>query len=888
MKRVITIFFLTLLTCQVLSQSHLNSKILGRVQDEVSNSWLSGASITCLKSEDSSKLSLQFTDKNGYFSFDSLPSDSYLLYITYMGYQPLTHEFKVQLSASIIDIGTLKMKRSTLNLTEIEIKGKRPPIRIAKDTIEFSAGYIQIKQNASVEDLLRRVPGIQIDNNGILRINGEIVNTIMVDGQSLFGDDPSIVSKNLQADLIDKIQLIDKPGDQLRSSILNGYSKGKIINITIKKDKYNLLSGELNMATGTSDRSILKANLSQFKEKKQLLIIGSWNNTAGITDISSFSNGGKQQTLNGGISYHNKMNNKTSFNINYQVTGIKINDQLKSTRENIFKDSSSVSNKESTSLKNNNNQNISTQLEYKIDSSQIIIFFNQFTLSKITNDLQSDYTSIGSRSQILNNGTINNHDNNRTLALSNGIRYEKRFKNKNRVLSVLLNYSQGSGNGIQFISSTSSYFPPNIHQITDTTNQYVTNNSLSRQSFIMLTYTEPVFEYGRISISLAENKVKDSYKKAVYDYNSNTKEYDKINDSLSTNYDSSPKQHFIKLKWQYQKKTFEYTLSLAAPLYRLNCQSSIPNSNISIKFNVILPEASFAYNLAENKWLKFLYKKNVQFPQISELQSTRDNSDPLNIIYGNIALKPMITHNFDIGYTSTNAKSMRTFSLLVNSKIIKSQIINSSLIDTLGRQITTPINLNGGYNLNVNMNNYFPLGAQTNSFNLETKFSFDRLPSYSNGTNLISDLLSASQSLNYTYIHRNLYDITILGGMDYNQIKYHNSSLKRISYLNYNIGLSGSINFPYGFTININLIKGWSNGRAAGYNANGLMLNASISKMLFKQKQAVISLQGFDLLEENTNMRRIVKDSYIEDTKTNTLSRFFLLKFSYYLGKRNK
>ena len=371
MKQLLTLLFIALFTLQSLAQSHPILQIKGSIYDQETNIGLPGASITCLYAKDSSRVALGFTDKNGHFIFDSLPAQNFILYITYMGYQPLMHNVKTQTKSGDIDVGIILIKRTGLTLSQVEIFQTKPPVRITKDTIEFNASHFKTKDNASVEDLFKKIPGIQVDLDGTIRMNGEVVKSVMVNGQLLFGDgDPKTISRNLQSDLIDKIQLFNKN----KENSLNNAETDKIINITIKKNKQNLISGEIGGVIGTSDRFATKVNLSRFKEHQQVLLIGNGNNTNGIPDNNYIGNSGLTRTWNIGGSYMEDLSKKTTINASYSMDDKYNLEQQNSLKQTFIADSILFNNQDSKTSNHTINHRTSIQLEYKLDSLQKITF----------------------------------------------------------------------------------------------------------------------------------------------------------------------------------------------------------------------------------------------------------------------------------------------------------------------------------------------------------------------------------------------------------------------------------------------------------------------------------------------------------------------------------
>ncbi|MEK6502695.1 outer membrane beta-barrel protein [Chitinophaga sp. CCNWLY40] len=887
MKQLTISLLAILLALEALAQTSNRVNINGQIIDAATRQPLQGATINCLLAKDSTQKILTFSNKNGLFLLDSLPTDNYFLNITFLGYQSLVYPIRVPPGNIIINLGSIEIKSTGLTLAEVEVIQTKVPIRFTKDTIEFNASFFKTKVNAVVEDLLKKIPGIQIDNDGTIRANGKIIQNIMIDGRQLFsGGSPNTISKNLQADLIDKVQLIESTHDQEKKHGINDNQAENIINITIKKSKYNLLSGELTTSYGTSDRFVNKINLSRFNKNQQLMLLGDGNNVNGVFDTKNLGSRGIQRNYNGGGSYSNEISEKVIIGINYLVSNNKGIERRSSIRNTIINDSSLLYNQQTNNQTTNSSHDGSFQIDYKIDSLQSITASQQISFTQAGNQFSNNYESSGEHSRKINTGEINNRDKTQSLNMSSSLRYDKKFKKKNRLLSITIAYSKGSGgdNGVNM--SNNMYFPSNSEIVSDTVNQNAVRNIDNQHFFSMINYTEPITTNGSLELSFVEDYAYNTSNIGIFNFNKASGSYDIPNDSLSNRFKNTPTQHYAKLSWIHQKEKFDYSISLASLLFIMKNSDVTLNNYYTTQSNTLLPEASLSYLLDGNKRLRFSYRKNQDFPQISQLQPIRDNTNPLHSKIGNQSLNPTRTHNIDLSYNVFNISSLRSFSLSFNGRILRDQIINASWYDSFGRETEQPINMNGSYIFNISIDNVIPLKQRQNSLNFNTRGIISRSMNYTNGTKTFHKDFSLNQSIGFHYEYKELFKYTFSSSLNYNKVSYSSEQISSFRYFNGSIFFTGDINLPYGITISTNINYLWATGRMEGYNSNPFMLHASISKSLFSHQQASIKLQGFDLLRQNINTTRIIQDNYIEDIKTNSLQRFFIIGFSFFLGKR--
>jgi hypothetical protein len=882
MKQLLILLLFILFTLKALTQSLPKMQIKGSIHDKETNIGLRDASITCLHTKDSSRVAMTFTDKYGNFIFDSLPQKDFILYINYMGYQPLIYDAKKNSENANIDLGIIQIKRIGLTLAEIEIIETKPPVKIRKDTIEFNANHFKTKSNALVEDLFRLIPGIQVSDDGTIRVNGEIVKSVMINGHILFSNgDPKTISKNLQADLIDKIQLFADADPKN----LKGKGADKIINITIKKNKQNLISGELGAAAGTLDKFAAKANLSRFRENQQILLFGNGDNINGLTDARSAGGSGFKKTWNIGASYIDEVSKKITISTSYVMQDKYSLDQKTSLKKSITNDSILFHNQEAINSLDGIDHGIPLQIEYKIDSLQKITLFGQVTISNSRDYFSNTYESNVGNIRLINNGIISNHSKSQSSGIFGGLTYEKKFSKKGRFLSIWINYSRSRSTESKFNESRNSYFLVNGKSESDTINQNINTNTLNRQEFLLVNYTEPITKRGFLTFSFGEDRKSELSDKLTYSYNPINGLYDKYIDTLSNKFKNIPIQHTTKLSWLYQGSNFNYTISLSSLFFNLSNKDISSENALFIRSTSLIPAIDLNFSLGDYRRLQMYYTKEVQIPDLTQLQPIPDISDPLVVKVGNPELKSMSAHNLVLRYNSYNTNTLRTFSVSINGKLMQNQIINDSRIDSLGRKEIQPFNHSGAYTINFDLIGAFPLKKRTNSININTQSILEKSLNYINGIENINNNLSITQTISYNSGSIKLFDYGISGNVNYNKLRYTNASITSTSYLNIGATSSCNLNLPFGLTISTFLSYRYSSGLTEGYNNNIWILNASISQTLFHHKQGLITIQGIDLLKQNKSIARNIQVDYIEDVKTNTLDRFFLIRFSYFLGK---
>ena len=387
------------------SLAQQNGRIRGEVTDTIINQPVSSATVTVVNASDSSLVSFGMTNYQGKFELSGIPDGKYRLLITHVNYHNRNVYFTIENGSRDQDLGKIRVDDKAKVLQEVVVKNEAPPVTMVGDTIQYNAGSFKVQPNASVEQLLKKLPGIKVENDGTVKAQGEKVNRVLVDGKEFFGNDPKIATKNLPADAVDKVQVFDKQSDQAQ---LTGFEDGnyeRTINLKLKEDKKKGAFGKITAGGGTDGRYEGKFNVNSFKGARQLSAIGMANNTNAegfsFMDILNFT--GALAGMQGGGSFNinlspeemgafGMMNNKTGINtalgsgINYNnIIGKKIDLQSSFfynrlspvvhrnvSRQNFLPGTINYYDQDSYSKNTNNTQRLNLNLLYQMDSMHSI------------------------------------------------------------------------------------------------------------------------------------------------------------------------------------------------------------------------------------------------------------------------------------------------------------------------------------------------------------------------------------------------------------------------------------------------------------------------------------------------------------------------------------
>ncbi|MGF6850205.1 hypothetical protein QFZ51_005440 [Chitinophaga sp. W3I9] len=885
MKQWLFLFVTVFYGFHTLAQTNNGIRLIGHLYDAQSKEYLSGASVVCLLAKDSSMIQMIFTDSNGAFGLDSLSQEKYYLYITYIGYNALLKPVDLRANGKVVDLGDLSMERKSLTLAKVDVIGTRPPVKILKDTIEFNAGSYKLREHSALEELLKRLPGVQVDESGGIRVNGEVVSIILVDGRPFFSRDPSIASKNLQADMIEKVQIIDRKIKERDPAIFDSERTEKVINITLKKSSKNIWSGELMLGHGIDNRFAARTNIARFSDLEQFALLVNGDNINGNMEGIDPGNG-LSRKWNPNLSYTKDINDRISYTGSYSMQDSKNEDRRGSSQEIFGVDSSYFYDQRSVHLSRGNSNAINSQLSLKTGPLLTIIYSNSLGYSISKDELLNEHGSYGNHRQLLDSGMIENYSSKSLLDISNQITIDKKFRRSGYNLNLSLSYSSANKREDIYNASNTLYVQPDDKYILDTLNQYSKIADKGKFLQFMITQIFPAFRSGKLSLSYSFTNSTSLYSKITYDFDPFENHYDNVIDTLTGSFKNAMTGNLFRIGIESKSERIDYKISFYAMAFDLTNFNLLLGNSLKYGTITVIPRGSLNYKFDNSRRLRVLLTGNPILPNAEQLRPIPDNSNPLVIKQGNGGLKAGSMHALSLNYSSFNASRMLFFNWGFNSSFMFNQIIDEIWLDSLKRQIIRPLNISGSYDLQMSSDYSFPIGRYGSSFNAGTSVRLSRDMSYVNDVKGSNMNLSLSQSISYNYAYKELLNVYVTGSCSYNRATYANSSFVATNFFGYGFSFRGTFKLPLDLLIGSSINYTLNTGRFNGYNSSVCMMNAYISKTVFGNRKGMIRLQGFDILNQNVSISRNVGPSYIEDVKVDVLQRSFMLSFTYYLKQQ--
>lgn len=923
MRKIFLLLLSACFTTTLLAQK--NGSVKGLAFDTISKQPVSSATVTVLDRKDSSLVSFTMTGNDGRFQLSGLSNGDYRLLITHVNYHNSNKYFSITDGVKNADLGNLVLNDKTKVLEEVVLANEAPPITLINDTIQYNAGSFKTPPNASVEQLLKKLPGVKVEKDGSIKAQGEKVTKVLVDGKEFFGNDPKVATKNLPADAVDKVQVYDKQSDQAQ---LTGFEDGnyeKTINLKLKKDKKKGLFGKVNAAAGNKERYEGRFNINSFKGARQFSAIGMGNNTNAegfsFMDILNFTgelarmqrsgggnininmsgeeaaamgvnasgrNNGINTAWGGGLNYNNIIGSKLDFQSNYFYNRFNPNQESHIQRQYFLPDSSYFYDQNSFSDNLSNNHRFNLNTLYQIDSMNSIRITPSFSYQKLNNRSQTDYQTLSQERQLTNEGFSNTTSASEGYNFRNEISWRKKFARRGRTFSLSLQTSLNESEGEGSLSSINNFFTSTGSLLKrDTLNQQSTTTADLRGYNARAVYTEPVWKKSLLEFSVSRSNTRSTSEKITYDYNRQNGKYDQQNNQLSNDFENTYGFTNAGIRMRTQKKKFNYAIGLNWQQSELEGKitTGIKDSVISKTFRNLLPNARFQYNFTRFKSFNISYATNTNQPSMTQLQPVPDNSNSLNIREGNPDLKQEYNHTIQSHLNLISPYKNKNLFFFLTLQATQNKIVNYDTINQLGIKRTKPVNVNGVYNISSNISYSRPVRFLKGTMEISSNTGLFNTKQFINTVQNNIRTFSIGPEIRLDMNPTDKLNVSVSAGMNYNKTNYSLQAALNTNYLSQEYTASADWEMPKGFFFSTDFNYLINSQRAAGFNTKVPLWNASISKQVLKFNRGELKFSARDLLNKNVGINRNTNNNYIEDSRVLTLRQFFLLSFTYSLSK---
>ncbi len=934
MHRSVPLLFMLCILFTLRASAQQKLSLSGTISDTLNRTPLEFASVTLVRASDSVLVTFTRTDSSGAFLLHPEAPGKYLLLVSYPGFADFIDDINLK-DSKPVSLGTLPLISSTHLLQEFVLRKKSAAILIKGDTTEYNADSFSVRNGATVDELLKKLPGLQVDKDGKIMAQGEQVQKVLVDGEEFFSDDPAVVTKNLQAAAVDKVQVFDKKSDEAAFTGIDDGQKTKTINLMLKEDRKRGLFGKAIAAAGPALNSDNKggffenvAMVNAFKGKRQLSAFGIMSNTGTIglnwQDRDKFGSGnnrtydeesgmmysyssgnddelsgswsgtysgeGLPTVWTGGLHYADKWaKDQQHLSGNYRYSKNNIDVDGSTITQYILPDSGFVRREHRSTFSTAERHGVDGLFEWTIDTMSNLKL--SVTGNEITRSSSGGYMTDtrGTSGTLINTSDRISTSSSSSQSLNANLSYRRKFAKKGRSMSAEVNETYRESDGTGYLRSGNNYYDSTgILYASDSVNQRKNNTSANFGINTRLSYTEPLSKVTFLTFRYGLNLSNSSSRRLSF--NRGSADWDPVPDSVySSDYDYNTLTHNGSAVLRFVMK--KYNLSIGADVFSTSWQQhdQLLNTTRNRSYNNYAPSASLKYNFSKQSFVSLNYSGNTSQPTLDQLQPLRQNTDPLNISIGNPDLRQEFRNNLYFNFHSYKPLSGIYTYMGGGGSQTNDDITRSDSLDEFGRHTYKYINVNGNYNAWL----YGGYGWKIKSLGMDARVNANMNLSHTNS--YVNSVRNTNRNNSYTLEfsldkdwkkgEKEIRGINLNPSINYNDNQSSISAFTT-SYWSYEINATAYTELFWKITFNT---EAWYFVRqqTSVFNANNNVLrwNASLSRKFLKGDKIEVRATMSDILNQNLGYFRDARDNYISENRYNTIRRHGLLSVIWVFAK---
>jgi hypothetical protein len=911
-------YLLLIISLMLLQYAHAQQTTLsGKVIDTSENRALGNAVVSLIDPADSILLKFTRTKADGSFSVGPLPAKTFILLITFPDYADYVDMISDSAKAKL-ELGTIPLTKASELLEAVIVRQQVAAIRVKGDTMEYRADSFAVSQGSTVDELLKKLPGIQVDRNGQITAQGQKVNKVLVDGEEFFSDDPAVVIKNLQAEAVDKVQVFDKKSEQAEFTGIDDGERSKTINLTLKANKKKGYYFKGNLVGGTDERFDDNVMFNSFKGSQKIAAYGIMSNTgrAGLDwqendrfgggndveydeengffigrrddefDEIIYNNDGLPKAWAAGLHFSNKWNgDNKKFNGNYRFLKKNMEAESSTLSQYILPDTQYFNNQSKQSFSSTRGHQVKGVYEFKFDSSSTVKL--RVSGSTVKTDMASRL-----RSSALNADSMAVNENERVLANSvskdnfrANVLWRKKFKKTGRTLSLSIDQAAEQGSLDGLLQSNTDYYnglgsiykQENVDQQKENTQA---NSSLQSN----ITYTEPLSKTIFLSVNYGYNFARSQSERNSF--NKGDAGYDELDSLFSNDFRFRYNVHSGGLNFKYNKKKVIVNVGSGVSNAKYRQTDLLKDTAINYSFFNLFPKFSFRFNPSNYRRFHIDYNGRTRAPELDQLQPVRENTDPLNIQLGNPNLRQEFIHAVSLGANDYKVISERYMYLFTDLNFIDNAISTSTVVDEGGKTTYQAINVDGNYNIMMYGGFGWKIKKPGIYVNLSGSGNISHLKNKVNNQDNVNDNLNYNIRLRLGKNKNEKYSFSISGSIGNTVSKSTLRPDVKTKFLSGETGFDAWIKLPYKFEF-------YTEGRiyvqgktdVFSGNNNYTKWDANISRKFLKKNNLEIKFSVNDILDQNIGFRRTATSNIITENRYLTLRRYYTLGVHYNISK---
>lgn len=868
----------------------------GLIKD-VNATPLEGATVYLQSIKDSIPVAYGITNKNGEFSIHvNTQKDSKAIFnVAYLGYKPYKKDIDVP-TGNLLNLGVVTLDDQVEELNVVSIIGTAPPVVIKKDTIEFNADSFKTLPNDRAEDLLKKLPGIEIDLDGNITYNGIEVEAINVDGMRFFGEKKGdIALKNLPSNVVSKVQVTDYKTNMQKFTGEESDSGTKEINLKIKKGKNRASFGDVKAGYGTDDKYQANANVFQLIDGKQLGVIMGTNN---INLSKGFNALPDTDTSNGyiesdfvGANYSKGRWNETRVNGNYRFSSQNTDRDQKNQTQNFLPNLNYITDSESSSYNDSDRHQAGTDFKFIIQPK------NKPSNGKVQLSNETDFNSSNTDSGSIADRVSRTTDGNLVSeynASNQSMASNYDFKNDLSMTAITgkgrdyLNIGLGTDFNNE-ISESQKYSENILYNRNTTIVQDQISNTDNRSSNIGFNalWSKELFTNFRIIPRYHANIVSQNNEKFIYDFDDATDAYSNFNEIISSDskYSTMTIKPALRLRYDYNEFRFEIE-GAYTNTYRKYTDDLVSARDFKADFEYATYSGRIRYRDKNGyKNINLRYAQSVDLPSVNQLQPVEDVSNITHIYVGNPFLEPEINHNISFEYQNNLAFHNINITGNARAQFVQDKIINATTTDEDLNKNTTYSNINGDYSLtgNTAISKSFYNKKTNININARLNGSYKNTLSIQNAITFTAKTTTIRPSLSFKYSYDNKIDLSAAYSYSTNKSVYDTNVFNDNDFFVQNLDFESSLFFIKNVFLSNKVSYRYNSRVGDDFDGDAVFWNAGLGIELWDNK-ATLTLVGYDMLGKNNGFRRVVTETNIQDIETNILEQYFMLNFTYKFG----
>ena len=762
---------------------------------------------------------------------------------------------------------------------------------------------------------MKQLPGVEIDADGKITVNGKEVNQILVNGKPFFDKDGKVALQNLPSDIINKVQVTDTKTKKEEKTGAASSSNSASINLTIDEDKNKGFFGKFMAGKGSSNRYESSTLLNYFKNKRKISVLassnninsigfsmdevfdnmgGGRNNSVYINDNGSFGiNGRRYGGGNGitrsnllGINYSDEWTKKSETSLSYFYSDATTKNENRTSLINFLPSGNFTTNSNSSSIENRYTHNIASVFEFKIDSTMSIVLEPNFTKSNTKNGNVSTQTSFDATNATLNESTADNSSENDTTNFSNTLSFTKSFKKKGKYLSLVFENENGTTTDKNYLKSKTVFYQGSIPD--DDRNQFNNSKNLSANYRTEFEFTQPITDSLQVKLGFEYKYNKDNDNRNSFDFDATNQDYSIINNLLTNDFNSLERTFSPNTGLVFTRNKFNVDLNMGTTIINYNNDATYLNVNSGLNKNYLIPSVSAygGYRFSKSKNIWFNYNYNYSLPSAKQLIPIEDLANPLNTFIGNPNLDINKYHNFYFSYRNFDYATRSGYGTYMGGNFYDNQVVSSVSYDINRKRTSTYNNVAGTYSswLGVYWNKSFKKDANKYRFELRANNNFLLSKGFTDGELYNAKTYTFSPRASFTYDYGEVLTINPSYNYSYNKTSYTNYVVDKASNFTHKFNLQVTSYWPKNWTFGNDFGYNYNSNIADGFKKDFYLWNTSLSYSFF-EKKLMAKVKVYDLLNQNQSATRTINATSIRDEENTVLKRYIMFSLTYKIEK---